>query len=66
MLYDVVLVFNVWQSESAMAVVVGLVTKSCPTLVTPMDCSLPGSSIHGISQGRILACVAIFLSRGSS
>ena len=31
-----------------------------------MDCSLPGSSIHGISQGRILECVAISSSKGSS
>ena len=32
----------------------------------PMDCSSPGSSVHGISQGRILEWVAIPLSRGSS
>ena len=32
----------------------GLVAKSCPTLVTPMDCSLPGFSVHGILQVRIL------------
>ena len=31
-----------------------------------MDCSLPGSSVHGILQGRILEWVAIFFSRGSS
>ena len=30
------------------------VTQSCPTLFDPMDCSLPGSSIHGIFQARIL------------
>ena len=58
------LVFTVQQSKSAM-VVVDLVAKSCPTLVTPMDCSLPGSSIHGISQRRILEC-AISPFRGSS
>ena len=28
--------------------------QSCPTLCKPMDCSLPGSSVHGISQARIL------------
>ena len=28
------------------------VTQSCPTLSDPMDCSLPGSSVHGIFQGR--------------
>ena len=31
-----------------------LVVKSCPTLCNPMDFSLPGSSVHGISQTRIL------------
>ena len=31
-----------------------LVAQSCPTLRDPMDCSLPGSSIHGISQARVL------------
>ena len=40
--------------------------QSCPTLCNPMDCSLPGSSIHGILQARILEWVAIPFSRGSS
>ena len=31
-----------------------LVTQSCPTLCDPMDCSLPGSSVHGILQIRPL------------
>ena len=44
----------------------GLVAKSCPTLCDPIDCSLPGSSIHGIFQTRILEWVAISFSRGSS
>ena len=44
----------------------GLVTKSCLTLVTPMDCSPPGSCVHGIFQARILEWVAISFSRGSS
>ena len=30
------------------------VAQSCPTLCDPMDCSLPGSSIHGIFQARVL------------
>ena len=42
------------------------VTKSCLTLCDPMDCSLPGSSVHGIFQARILEWVAISFSRGSS
>ena len=40
------------------------VAQSCPTL--SMDCSLPGSSVHGIFQARILEWVAISSSRGSS
>ena len=36
-----------------------LVTQSYPTLCDPMDCSLPGSSVHGILQARILEWVAI-------
>ena len=42
------------------------VAQLCPTLCNPMDCSLPGSSVHGIFQARILEWVAICLSRGSS
>ena len=37
-----------------------------PTIYDPMDCSLPGSSVHGIFQARILDWVAISFSRGSS
>ena len=40
------------KSESELA-------QSCPTLSDPMDCSLPGSSIHGIFQAKVLAWVAI-------
>ena len=46
-----------WVSEAA---------QLCPTLCDPMDCSLPGSSVHGIFQARILEWVAIFFSRESS
>ena len=35
------------------------VTQSCPTLSDPMDCTLPGSSIHGIFQARVLEWGAI-------
>ena len=38
------------------------VTQSCPTLNDPMDCSLPGSSVHGIFQARVLGWVAIAFS----
>ena len=43
-----------------------LVAQSCLTLSQPHDCSLPGSSVHGILQARILVWVAISFSRGSS
>ena len=43
-----------------------LITKSWLTLCDPMDCSMPGSSVHGISQARILEWVAISFCRGSS
>ena len=42
------------------------VTQSCPILCSAMDCSLPGSSVHGVLQERILEWVAISFSRGSS
>ena len=38
----------------------------CPTLCDPMDSSLPGSSVHGIFQARVLEWVTISFSRGSS
>ena len=43
-----------------------LITLSCPTLCIPMDCSPPGSSVHEISQARILEWVAISYSRARS
>ena len=42
------------------------VAQLCPTLCYPMDCSLSGSSVRGISQGRMLEWVAISSFRGSS
>ena len=42
------------------------VAQSCPTLCDPMDCSLPGFSVHGVFQARVLEWVAIAFSRGSS
>ena len=38
------------------------VAQSCPTLRDPMDCSLPGSSVHGICQARVLEWGAIAFS----
>ena len=42
------------------------VAQSCPTLSNPMDCSPPGSSVHGIFQARVLEWGAISFSRESS
>ena len=39
------------------------VTQSCPTLSDPMDCSLPGSSVHGIFQAGVLEWGAIAFSK---
>ena len=49
-----------WKLESESEV-----TQSCPTLCNPTDFSLPGSSVQGIFQARILEWVAIFFSRRS-
>ena len=43
---------------------VSSVTQSCPTLCDRMDCTLPGSSVHGILQARILEWVVIPFFRG--
>ena len=43
-----------------------LCAQLCPTLCDPMDCSPPDSSVHGISQARILEWVTISSSKGSS
>ena len=42
------------------------VAQSCLTFWDPMDCNLPGFSVHGIFQARVLEWVAISFSRGSS
>ena len=42
------------------------VAQACQTLCDPMNCSLSGSSVHGIFQARVLEWVAISFSRGSS
>ena len=43
-----------------------LVAQSCPTLFDPLDCSPPGSSVHGMLQARILEWVVMPSSKGSS
>ena len=60
-----VLVESVLDSFSWVCMCV-LVAQSCLTFHDPVDCSPPGSSVHGILQGRILEWVGILFSRGSS
>ena len=54
------LIFFLWDFAEV------LVAHLCPTLCNPMDCSLPGSSVHGVLQARIQEWVVILFSRGSS
>ena len=49
---------NVWVSTATAAKSL----QSCPTLCDPMDCSLPGFTVHGILQARTLECIAISFS----
>ena len=42
------------------------IAQSCRTLCDPMDCSLPGSSIHGIFQARVLERGAISFSKANT
>ena len=57
--------FIVRESEEE-ALSCAVLTQLCPTLCDPMDCSPPGSSVHGILQERRLEWVAMPCSRGSS
>ena len=50
-----------YQPDPAAAVAKSL--QSCPTLCDPLDCSLPGFSVHGILQARTLEWVAISFSK---
>ena len=56
--YFLIVLFN--------CVVLCLDAQLCPTLCDPMECSLPGSSVHGILQARTLEWVALPSSRWSS
>ena len=58
--------FNITVFKCLYSVFMHVPSQSCLTLPNPMDCSLPGSSVHGIFQARILEWVAIPSSRGSS
>ena len=55
----------IWEMKAGLKVKVKSLSR-VPTLCDPMDCSLPGSSVHGIFQARVLEWGAISSSRGSS
>ena len=57
--------YSIFPASGAVFVVVVLVTKSSLTLCEPMDCGMPSSPVHGISQVKVLEWVAISFSRGS-
>ena len=54
------------QANHYLAICMCLCPQLCSSLCRPMDCSLPGTSVHGIFQARILEWVAITFFRGSS
>ena len=65
-LYAEYIMQNARLDEAQAEIKIEVKLLSCPTLCDPVDCCLPGSSIHGILQAIILEWVAISFSRGSS
>ena len=63
---DLLLFFKADYFLLCCAVLYWAVSQSCPILCDPMDCSLPGSPVHGILQARTLEWIAMLSSRGSS
>ena len=55
-----------YNSQSCLHCVGAQLLQSCLTLCDPMDCSLPGPSVHESLQARILEWVVMLFSRGSS
>ena len=66
LLYNVVLVSAIQQNESSIRVCVCVCAVMSDSAIPSIDCSPPGSSVHGMSQARILECAAISSYRGSS
>ena len=66
-LLNLIAIFMVWgQNRVEIKYSTCLIAQSCPILCDPVDCSPPGSSVHGILQARILEWIAISFSKGSS
>ena len=55
---------RIWRKENPCALSLCLVTQSCPTLCNPMDCSPPGSSVHGDFPGKNTRVGCHFLLQG--
>ena len=58
--------WRMWCFDGSICLKWSEVAQLCPTLCDPMDCSLPGSSVHGLFQARVLEGAAISFSRGCS
>ena len=65
-LYKTIILIGLRPTSMALFYLSAELLQSCLTLCKPMDCSPPGSSVHGILQARILEWVAMSFSRGSS
>ena len=66
-LLNLISIFMVWgQNRVEIKYSTCLIAQSCPILCDPMDCSPPGSSVHGILQARILEWAAMPSFQGSS
>ena len=65
-IYNTPPVYISWRRQAASRLDVYTSPPTCRTLCDPMDCSLPGSFVHGILQARILQWVAMLSSRESS
>ena len=61
--WEQLLIKNLDQKSGYAAAAAAKSLQSCPTLSDPMDCSLPGSSVHGIFQARVLEWGAIAFSK---
>ena len=65
-MYNTVILVNNTTLHTSKLLSESEVAQSCLTLCDPVDCSSPGSSVHGVLQARKLEWVAISFSRGSS
>ena len=60
------IIFQKNRRDNHYACVHAKLLQSCPSLYDPMNCSPPGSSVHGILQARVMECFGMLSSSGSS